>query len=98
MSLYSNSDMIPTRKGIGFSSTAHEEDVILDPCLEIERDNMNTAGEPYTPYFYFYLPIIHELGLLIPYLLFYALISFHTFFFILQKTWLGFPLMRREGV
>lgn len=38
VSLYSNPNMIKRfHYGIGFSNKGHEEDVILEPCSEIER-------------------------------------------------------------
>lgn len=52
--------------GIEFSSTGHEEDVVLKPCLEIGRANMNIVNETFVPYFYIYFPIIQKLGVLIP--------------------------------
>lgn len=71
VSLYSNSDMINRfSQGIGFSSTWHKEDLILEPCSEMERANMKTVGKSSTPYFYFHLHAIHDLGVLVPFTLF----------------------------
>ncbi|KAI5442031.1 hypothetical protein KIW84_011192 [Lathyrus oleraceus] len=50
------------------ASTGHkEEDVILEPYFETERANTVTMSGSFDPYFYLHLPIIHELGLLIPF-------------------------------
>lgn len=56
-----------SHKDIRFLSTWHKEDVVLEPCSKIERANMDTLDSLPTPYFYLYLPIIHELGVLIPF-------------------------------
>lgn len=58
------------RQGIKFYSTGGEDDVILNPCSTIERARMNTISETYVLYFYFYLHVILELGVLIPFTLF----------------------------
>lgn len=68
MSLYSNSDMINRfRNDIMFSSTGREEDMVLESCSGKERHNMDTSDEPSAPYFYLYLPVIHELWVSIPF-------------------------------
>lgn len=68
MSLYSNSDMINEfRSDIRFSSTEREEDMVLESCLGKERHNMDTSDEPFYPYFYLHLLVIHELWVLIPF-------------------------------
>lgn len=70
-SSYSNFGMNDKfRQGIKFYSTRGEEYVILDPCSTTERARMNTISETYVLYFYFYLHIILELGVLIPFTLF----------------------------
>lgn len=38
----------------------------MKPYSQDERENMNTFGDPSTPYFYTHLPIIYELMVLIP--------------------------------
>lgn len=71
--MYSDSDMINRfHRRIRFSSIEREKDVIFEPCLEIERPNMNIISEPYIPYFYYHLPVIHELGDLILFIPFEA--------------------------
>lgn len=68
VSLYSYFDMIVRfRQDIGFSNTGHEEYVILEACSETERANMAIRGGLSTPWFYFHLPIIHELEVFIPF-------------------------------
>lgn len=69
MSLYSDSNMIAQfRQDIGFSSTEHKKDVILEPCSETERANMATSGGSSTPSFYMHLAVIHEFRVLTPFM------------------------------
>lgn len=50
--MYSNSNtVIKFHRGIRFSNTGCDQDVILEHYLEIDRVNMDTFGEPYDPYF-----------------------------------------------
>lgn len=68
MSLYSSSYMIARfSQGIGFSNTRHRENIILEPYSKLERANMATTCGSSTPYFYLHLPVIYELGILIPF-------------------------------
>lgn len=71
--LYSDLDKITRfRQNIRFSSTRHKEDVILEPCSEMKKANMDNFGGLSAPYFYLHLPAIHELGILIPFVPFEA--------------------------
>lgn len=66
VSLYSDSNMIiGFCRNIRFSSKWNEEDVILKPSSETERDNTDTLGGLYIPNFHLHLPVIHQLGVLI---------------------------------
>lgn len=68
MSLYFDVDMISRfRTDIRFSNIGHEEDVILKPCLEKHRANMDTSNEPSTPYFYLHPHVIHNQRVLVPF-------------------------------
>lgn len=68
VSLYSNFDMIKKfHQGIGFSSTGRDQNVVIEPCSKTKRANMTTTDGSSAPCFYFYLLVIHELGVLIPF-------------------------------
>lgn len=46
--------------------------MVLEPCSGTERANMVTVDEASVPYFYSYVPVIHELGVLILFTIFEA--------------------------
>lgn len=50
-----------------FSNTGRERGVIMKPYLKDERVDMDTFGEPYSPYFYVHLPNIYVMKVLIPF-------------------------------
>lgn len=50
-----------------FSNTGRERGVIMKPYLKDERANMDTFGEPYSPYSYIHIPIIYVMKVLIPF-------------------------------
>lgn len=43
----------------------HKKDVILEPCYEWEEANVASADDSLVTYFYFHLPVIYDLGILI---------------------------------
>lgn len=55
---------------IGISNIGHEEKNIFEMCSEEERPHMDTLNDFPTSYFYLYLHVIHEFGVLIPFTLF----------------------------
>ncbi|CAI8584292.1 unnamed protein product [Vicia faba] len=70
-SLYSIMDMINKfRHGISFSSTSRERDMLMDHCSSDERENMDTSDDPSALYFYMHLPIIYDLGVMVPFTFF----------------------------
>lgn len=71
VSLYSDSDkIVGFHWNITFSSTGHEYDMILELCSEVQRANMAILWGLSTLYFKSHFPLIHELGVLIPFVLF----------------------------
>lgn len=69
VSLYADSNRIAGfRQNIRFSSTRHKKYVILDPCSKKEMVNMATLDGLFVPYFYLQLYVIHESGVLIPFM------------------------------
>lgn len=57
-------------KQIRLYITRHKEDVILEPCSKKERANGVVVDDLILPYFYFHLPVIYDLEVLIPFTLF----------------------------
>lgn len=69
LSLYSNEEMISIFRGeIKPSNTRHEDDVILEPCCGEERANMPVLDSYPIPNFYLNFYVIHDLGILIPFM------------------------------
>lgn len=56
-------------QGINISNTGQERDVIMEPCLRDERENMDTSGNLSFIYLYIHLSIIYELGSWFPFLI-----------------------------
>lgn len=40
---------------------------LMEHCFKDERANMDTSSDPYALYFYLHLPIIYDLGVLVPF-------------------------------
>lgn len=68
MPLYSYEERVASfQRQIGLSNPRHEEYVILGPCSKRDRSNMYIRDIFPNPYFNIHLPIIHDLGDLIPF-------------------------------
>lgn len=68
VSLYSTVDMMDKLcHGFSFSNTGIERNVLMEHCFRNEREDMNPFSGPFSLYVYFYLPIIYDLGVLIPF-------------------------------
>lgn len=52
---------------VGVSSLEHEEMVTMKACLFSERVTMRISFNPLSPYFYFYLPLIKNMGFSSPF-------------------------------
>lgn len=58
------------RKGLNFSGLWDEEDVILESFSWHERVHMVPSDDSDDDFFYMYLPVIQDLGVLIPFTMF----------------------------
>lgn len=60
------------RRQLTFSSFVDEEEVILEACSLEEREHVAVSDASTTSYFYFYLPIIRKLKVILPFSSFIA--------------------------
>lgn len=66
VSMYSEEErVVAFWRQIDLSNTRQEEDVIMEICLKYERVNMFVKVISLISYFYFHLPVIFYLGVLI---------------------------------
>lgn len=52
-------------KQVNLSSLVFKEEVIFETCSTVEKANMVVSNNSNNPYFYFYLPVVHDIGVLI---------------------------------
>lgn len=57
-------------KGLNLSNLGDEEVIILESCSEDERDHIGPSDDLKDDFFYMYLPIIQDLGLIILFTIF----------------------------